>query len=163
MSATRAALGTNRRLSRSPMQLAYTCANRGKSPPKLGRCRCSRARPSRSHDAAPIFGRRPPRQFVERRCERARLAEAHIERDLGHRLVRFGKKGLCPLDAPAGVIAVRWHTEGPLERPRGMKDAQLCDFREFRQRDLLAHIFLDVLDDRAPLPTRKPTSHRWIG
>src|SRR5258708_11130633 len=62
--------------------------------------------PPASYDAAPIFCRRPPRQFAECRRERARVTEAHIERDLGHRLVRFGEKALRPLDAPGGVIAI---------------------------------------------------------
>ena len=70
-----------------------------------------------SCEAAVICGRRQPGRPAKRRGERACLAEAQRQSDIGHRWRRLGQQHLGVLDAALVVIAMRRHAEGLLERP----------------------------------------------
>src|SRR6476659_3061622 len=108
-----------------------------------------------SREVSPIRGRREARRLAECGGERACLAEADRQSDLGHRGCGFRQQYLGVLDASAAVISMRRHSERLLEGTAEIVRAQADELREGRQRYLLGKMFLDVGGDRALLPSGK--------
>src|SRR5262245_49214854 len=71
----------------------------------------------RSGEASVIRRRGQPGRLAKRRRERAGLAEADRQSDIGHRWLWLGQQHLGPLDPAIVVISVRRQSEGLLERP----------------------------------------------
>src|SRR5215204_642965 len=102
--------------------------------------------------ASVVGGRRQARRLAERSRERARFAEAYRHADLGDRTVGFRQQGFGTLDAPTGVIAMRRHPEGFLERPAHVVRAQSDELRQLRKRNPLGQVLFDVVDQDSLLP-----------
>src|SRR5262249_48544870 len=66
--------------------------------------------------AAVVAGRGEPGHLAKRRREGAGLTEAQRQPDIGHRSCARFQQALAMFDAAAGVIAMRRHAEGLLER-----------------------------------------------
>src|SRR5262249_59429959 len=56
-------------------------------------------------------------------------------------------------------IAMRWHAEGLLERPRKVVWAQMHQFRHGGQRDLFSKMLLDVFAKLSLLPAGESSLH----
>ena len=67
----------------------------------------------------------------ERRRERARFAEADLERDVGHRRLPLRQQCLRAFDAAIDVVAVRRNAEGLFE---GAAEIVGTEIDELRQR-----------------------------
>src|SRR5262245_31109235 len=88
-------------------------------------------------DPATVGGWCFPGYFAKRGRKRARFAEAHIESDFGHRQFACCQQALGSLNAPVGEIAVRRYVERLLEHPGKMVRAQVYQFGQGRQGDVL--------------------------
>src|SRR5258708_21035509 len=90
--------------------------------------------------------------------ERARLAEANFERDRSDGQLTLRQELLGPLDSAIGVISVRRHPEGTLERPREMVWAEPRQISEGREQDIVGDMLLDIGGHPLLLPARKPAT-----
>jgi hypothetical protein len=73
----------------------------------------------------------------ERRRERARFAEAQLERDVGLRRTRICQQRLGALDASVDVVAVQWNAERLLEGAAEIVGAEVNDVRQHMEWVLL--------------------------
>src|SRR5262249_16316600 len=116
----------------------------------------------RSHDclfqAAVIVRWRYARHLSKRRAERACLAEADCQPDIGDRWRRVGEQHLGALDTAVGVISVRRDAERLFESPAEIPRAQVNKLGEHRERYSLGEVLLDVRADKPLLPTGKPAT-----
>src|SRR6202022_4358486 len=94
-------------------------------------------------------------QPMKRGGEGARLAEADLERDRGDGQLTIRQQLLGPFDSAVGVISVRRHAEGALERPGEMVRAQPRQLGEGREGNIVGDILLDIGGHPLLLPARK--------
>src|SRR5258708_30120244 len=87
--------------------------------------------------------------------ERARLAEANFERDRSDGQLTLRQELLGPLDSAIGVISVRRHPEGTLERPREMIRTEPRQVSEGREQDIVGDMLLDIGGHPLLLPARQ--------
>src|SRR5450755_2242841 len=73
----------------------------------------------------------------ERRRERARFAESHVQSDRGDRCLGIRQQCLGALDATVRVESMGRHAEGLLECPAEMVRAQASELGEGGERDLV--------------------------
>src|SRR5712671_2723761 len=109
-------------------------------------------------EAALIAARRLSGDLAERGSERARLAEAEGEPDLGDRVPARGQHDLGLLDAASGVIAMRWHAERLLEGAAEIIGGEPGETGKRRERDLLEQMLLDIRGHDPLLPRGEPAA-----
>ena len=94
-------------------------------------------------------------QPVESGGEGGGIGEADLECNRGDGQLAIGQQLFGPLDAAIGVISVRRHAEGALERPGEMARAEPRQFGQRRKRDVVGNMLLDVGGHSLLLPTGK--------
>src|SRR6266850_7226091 len=107
-------------------------------------------------EASVITGRRESRRFPKGCGERACLAEANRQSDIGHRGRGLRQQRLGALHTTAGVKSMRRDAEGLLEGPAEIVRAQANQLGERGERYLLGEMLLDIGGDDTLLPRREP-------
>src|SRR5262245_17996819 len=111
-----------------------------------------------SVEATPEDTRRDAGVAAERGGERAGLAEADRQADLGDRGVDREQR-LRPLDAPAGHVEQRRQAKTLLEGAREMERAEPRELGELRQQHGLGEVRLDIVGNARLLPRRQSAAH----
>src|SRR5262245_5330565 len=109
-----------------------------------------------------VATRGKPGNFPKCSSERARLAKAQTQPDIGHRQYVPLKKGLGPLDPAIRVVAMRRRPEGLLERAAEMVRAQAHQARQSCEWDVLRQMLFDVRGCEPLLPRRQPSPGRSL-
>src|SRR5262249_60922701 len=98
----------------------------GQSP---GRVRCTPP----SFQNAPVGGGSGTGVLTKGRAERAGVAKAQLESDLGYRKIRLRQKHLGPLHPSRSYITARRQAEGFFEGAGKVERAQAGHFRRLRE------------------------------
>src|SRR5882724_12266445 len=102
-----------------------------------------------------IFGRRQSSEFTKCPRKRTRFAKADPGADLRHRERRPLQQALGAIHTARHVVAMRRRAEGLREGARKMIKAQIDEFCESRQRNLLREMLLDEFGHAFLLPRRQ--------
>src|SRR5712671_2002585 len=107
-----------------------------------------------------IFGRRQSGEFTKCPRERTRFTKANPGADPRHRERRPLQQALGAIHTAGHVVAMRRRAEGLREGARKMIKAQIDEFCESRQRNVLREMLLDEFDHAFLLPCWQAAAHR---
>src|SRR5262249_55246556 len=104
---------------------------------------------------------RSPGRLAKGDAECAGSGVSQNQCDVGDRIRSIRQQDLGSLDASLNVVLMRRNSERFLECSTEMMLAQASEPSERGERDLLAHVFLDIAGDGTHLPGGQAAAIQW--